>query len=195
MRHFVVVVVVALLLFVPAFASAQSWGVEVRTGKAGVSLDAVCRKLTENNPFSGKKISREVAMSLGKDLVAVFSIPWMVRENDYRKSEGQGLCLDGKVAFYNGNTVMDALVRVLESGGVHPKDIGQTPTSLRQLLLKDLKAGIAEVRRLFKEGYGSLSDFYEPYLNDLAGVGMKQWHFTAQELGLIDEEKKMMAGR
>lgn len=171
----------------------SSWVGEVRTGRAGVPpLEMVCKKLTEVNPYHAKEIKREVGIALAKDLLAVFSLPWMVREQHYRRSEGRGFCLNGRVKFHNGNTVMEALVRVLERSGASPKDIGQTPDGLRQVLLKDLKAAIAEVRRLYKEGYGSRSDFYLPYLEDLAATGMQEWSFSAQQLGLTEEEVKAL---
>lgn len=192
MRGLIAATVVLSILTLPFGASAeQPWITEVRTGKAGVSgvsLEAVCKKLAEVNPYHKDKISREVAIPLAKELLDVLATPWQMRELHYRKSESRGVCLDGNVEVQNGNTVMDALIRVLEIGGAQPKDIGQTPASLRQILLKDLKAGIVAVRKLYKDGYGGHSNFFTPYISDLAGTGIKEWHFKVQELELTKEE-------
>lgn len=54
-------------------------------------------------------------------------------------------------------------------------------------MLKSLRAEAAEVRKAFKEGKGSRSEFYAPAISDIAHRA-GEWKFTPHEVGLNAEE-------
>jgi hypothetical protein len=184
-----VVFAVMLAFFAPAVAQQSSWQVEVQTGQKGVSLEAVCKKISANSPYQWKskyQIPKAAGLALAKELLLVFNMPYGVR------AEVQ--CLDGKLRFENGAMVVEIITIILDHIEATEKEFGQSKATLRQLLLKDLKGLLAWVRKEYEQGKGSVSDFYAPYVSEV-GEAAKKYLFTDQQMVFNEQERKMLAGR
>ena len=185
----ILAVLVMFVFVVPAYGD---WETEFRTGRADVPLlQAVCEKLAKAEVNFGK---RQQEIALAKDLLAVFNLPWRLRYDFHQNFKPTKSCpgIIGTMGFHNGAVVMEELTYALQRTGAGPKDIGQTPATLRQLLLKDLRMAIVEVRRLYADGYGSRSDFYLPTLRGLIQVAIREWDFIPKDLGLMPEEIELL---
>ena len=172
-----ILVVLGIVFVAPSGADAQpTWST--------VSLERLCDKLSSPSVYAYgvKEIKREAAVPLVKELLAVFTAPWRVREQ-------AGPCLDGKMWFENGSSVMEVVTRIADLAKLDQKDVGKTRAELGQILLKDLKTGIAEVRRRYPNDNEGL---YTRYILDAVGPGITDWDFTLQQLALIDKELAML---
>ncbi len=129
-------------------------------------------------PKQLQELRRTVGLAAAKALHAVLENP------QKGVTCGRG---EGSFALDNGADVAERLIQVLRDIEAAPAAIGTTPAALRASVLKSLRAEVAEVRKAFKEGKGSRSDFYAPAISDIGRRG-GEWKFAPQEIGLNAEE-------
>ena len=164
----------------------QSWVTEVRTGKVGPSPESICIKLKElykiaksDWPLKG----RTVGLAVAKDMLSMFQVPPAIRANFE-------VCVwesKYQVYFDEGTSVMDTLVEVLDGIGAKPQDIGTTPVAMRQTLLQDLKKWLVFNTDMVKKCQAGSADACG-ILSSVIGRATQGWNYTAQELGLSQDQ-------
>lgn len=189
-----IVTVVMIFAFVASVEGEEKFPAWAERVFGSKHPDLVCLKLErwmkqpESKPDSEEwKGYRAQGIEAARALLALYGLPWSVR-NDARP------CLeDGSRPIYTylSSRIMEAVVETLIKVRAVPTDINQSEDSLRRMLAADLKLDIAEIRRLMKSGETATAKGMD-LLADRARVGIDKWGFTAADLGLTDDEMKLL---
>lgn len=137
-----------------------------------------------------RKELRTAGLQTVKELVAVYanSIDQRGRAGHFGRGEGAR-------EFMNGVDVMNEITYILVEAHAEPKDVGQSPASLRAVLILDLRMYLAWTRKLAAVDLPLVStDRYGSVLYAIERA-QQEYGVSLQELGLTKEELAMLNAR